>query len=68
MGLFFVYAVKASVCLAGFYLFYRLLLSKETFHRFNRVAYSFDRGYYSGSVGSESIFSVFGGNVVDGRP
>ncbi|MBQ8888499.1 MAG: TonB family protein [Bacteroidaceae bacterium] len=38
MGLFFVYAVKASVCLAGFYLFYRLLLSKETFHRFNRVA------------------------------
>lgn len=31
MGLFFVYIVKSSVCLAGFYLFYRLLLSKETF-------------------------------------
>lgn len=38
MGLFFVYIVKSSVCLTGFYLFYRLLLSKETFHRFNRIA------------------------------
>ena len=38
MGLFFVYILKSSVCLAGFYLFYRLLLSKETFHRFNRMA------------------------------
>ena len=38
MGLFFVYIVKSSVCLAGFYLFYRLLLSKEAFHRFNRIA------------------------------
>ena len=38
MGLFFVYILKSSVCLAGFYLFYRLLLSKETFHRFNRIA------------------------------
>ena len=38
MGLFFVYILKASVCLVGFYLFYRLLLSRETFHRFNRMA------------------------------
>ena len=38
MGLFFVYILKSSICLAFFYLFYRLLLSKETFHRFNRVA------------------------------
>ena len=38
MGLFFVYILKASVCLVGFYLFYRLLLSQETFHRFNRIA------------------------------
>ena len=38
MGLFFVYILKASVCLVGFYLFYRLLLSQETFHRFNRMA------------------------------
>ena len=38
MGLFFVYILKTSVCLVGFYLFYRLLLSQETFHRFNRLA------------------------------
>ncbi len=38
MGTFFVYILKSSVCLAAFYLFYRLLLSRETFHRFNRMA------------------------------
>ena len=38
MGVFFVYMLKSSVCLAMFYLFYRMLLSKETFHRFNRIA------------------------------
>ena len=38
MGLFFIYILKASVCLALFYLFYKVLLSKETFHRFNRMA------------------------------
>ena len=38
MGTFFVYILKTSICLTGFYLFYRLLLSKETFHRFNRIA------------------------------
>ena len=38
MGIFFVYILKTSLCLALFYLFYRLLLSKETFHRFNRIA------------------------------
>lgn len=38
MGIFFVYILKSSVCLAIFYLFYRLLLSRETFHRFNRFA------------------------------
>lgn len=37
MGAFFVYMLKTAVCLVVFYLFYRLLLSKETFHRFNRV-------------------------------
>jgi len=30
--------LKSSFCLAVFYLFYRLLLSRETFHRFNRIA------------------------------
>jgi TonB family protein len=38
MGTFFVYIIKSAFCLALFYLFYRLLLSKETFHRFNRIA------------------------------
>ena len=38
MGAFFVYVIKSAFCLALFYLFYRLLLSKETFHRFNRIA------------------------------
>ena len=38
MGIFFVYILKSAICLALFYLFYRLLLSRETFHRFNRVA------------------------------
>ena len=37
MGVFFVYILKASVCLALFYLCYRVGLSKETFHRFNRI-------------------------------
>ncbi|NDV65958.1 M56 family metallopeptidase [Bacteroides sp. 224] len=37
MGAFCVYILKAALCLTLFYLFYRLLLSKETFHRFNRI-------------------------------
>ena len=37
MGLFLVYILKSSVCLAVFYLFYRLLLARETFHRFNQI-------------------------------
>ena len=38
MGAFFVYIMKSSICLVLFYLIYRWLLSKETFHRFNRIA------------------------------
>ena len=34
---FLIYQGKAAVVLAVFYMFYRLLLSKETFHRFNRI-------------------------------
>ena len=29
MGIFFVYILKSSVCLVVFYLFYRLLLSRD---------------------------------------
>ena len=32
-----IYIGKSGIALVAFYLFYRLLLSKETFHRFNRI-------------------------------
>lgn len=32
-----IYSLKVGVCLAVFYLFFKLLLSRETFHRFNRT-------------------------------
>ncbi|WP_293734961.1 M56 family metallopeptidase [uncultured Parabacteroides sp.] len=38
MGIFLVFIMKSTCCLAVFYLFYRLLLSRDTFHRFNRMA------------------------------
>ena len=34
---FILYQGKTALVLAVFYMFYRLLLSKETFHRFNRI-------------------------------
>ena len=34
---FLLYDAKVAVALLVFYLFYRFLLKKETFHRFNRV-------------------------------
>lgn len=34
---FLTYDLKVGACLAVFYLFYKVLLSRETFHRFNRV-------------------------------
>lgn len=37
MGLFFIYSIKVAICLAAFYLFYKLLLSRDTFHAFNRA-------------------------------
>lgn len=36
MGAFLIYILKSAVCLAVFYLFYRLLLNRETIWRFNR--------------------------------
>ncbi len=32
-----IHSLKAGVCLAVFYLFFKALLSRETFHRFNRA-------------------------------
>ena len=37
MGLFFIYSLKVAFCLIAFYLLFKLLLSKETFHSFNRL-------------------------------
>ena len=37
MSAFFVYILKSAVCLALLYLFYCILLSKETFYRYNRA-------------------------------
>ena len=34
---FLIYDLKVAVCIVVFYMFYRLLLSKETFHRVNRI-------------------------------
>ena len=34
---FLIYQGKAAIALAVFYMFYRLLLSKDTFHRLNRI-------------------------------
>ena len=37
MNEFIIYQGKTAIALAVFYIFYRLLLSKDTFHRFNRI-------------------------------
>ncbi|MDD5284188.1 MAG: M56 family metallopeptidase [Bacteroidales bacterium] len=39
MGAFVTYLLKAGIFLLFFYLFNRLLLAKETFHRFNRIVW-----------------------------
>ena len=33
-----IYQIKVGICLIAFYLLWKLLLSRETFHRFNRLA------------------------------
>ncbi len=37
MGLFFVYSLKVALCLIAFYLVYKLLLSRDSWHAFNRA-------------------------------
>ena len=34
---FLIYDLKVAVLIAVFYMFYRLLLARETFHRVNRI-------------------------------
>lgn len=38
MASLFIYSMKASLCMIAFYFAYKMLLSRETFHRFNRAA------------------------------
>ena len=37
MNTLMIYSLKVGACLAVFYLFFKLLLSRETFHRLNRI-------------------------------
>lgn len=37
MGIFFIYSIKVALCLTAFYLLYKVLLSRETFHSLNRA-------------------------------
>ena len=37
MAEFLTYTLKVAVCLAVFYLFFKLLLARETYHRLNRI-------------------------------
>lgn len=37
MGAFLVYIIKSSLCVLAFYLGYKILLSRDTFHRLNRI-------------------------------
>lgn len=37
IGEMFLYSLKSGMCLIMFYLFYKLLLSRDTFHAFNRA-------------------------------
>ena len=38
IAMLLMYQIKVGICLIAFYLLWKLLLSRETFHRFNRVA------------------------------
>jgi TonB family C-terminal domain len=38
MGALFAYSLQSAICIAAFYLFFKVLLSRDTFHRFNRIA------------------------------
>lgn len=37
MGTLLAYSIQSSVCLTLFYVFYKALLSRDTFHHFNRI-------------------------------
>ena len=37
MAIFFIYSLKVAVCLTAFYLVYKLLLSRDSYYRFNHA-------------------------------
>lgn len=37
MGAFFIYSIKVALCMVVFYLLYKLAMSRDTYHRFNRI-------------------------------
>lgn len=37
MGAFVVYIIKSALCLSAFYIFYKFLMARDTFHRMNRI-------------------------------
>ena len=69
MGDLFVYILKSSLCLAVFYLFFMVALSKDTLYRFNRYiivvlfALSLILPFINISVGSETPYSGMALNI-----
>jgi beta-lactamase regulating signal transducer with metallopeptidase domain len=69
MGDLFVYILKSSLCLAVFYLFFMVALSKDTLYRFNRYiivvlfALSLLLPFINISVGSETPYSGMALNI-----
>ena len=41
MGLFLIYMLKVAICMLLFFAFNKLVLSKDTYHTFNRIAWLF---------------------------
>lgn len=71
MGELFVYILKSSLCLAVFYLFFMVALSKETLYRFNRYiivllfVLSLLIPFVNITIGSETSYSGIALNIED---
>jgi len=71
MGELFVYILKSSLCLAVFYLFFMVALSKETLYRFNRYiivllfVLSLIIPFVNITIGSETSYSGVVLNIED---
>ena len=69
MGDIFVYILKSSLCIATFYLFFMVMLSRETLHRFNRLVIvglfllSLLLPFINVTIGSETAYSGIALNI-----